>query len=56
VVRPPNFPYPSIADPPSSAREFLGMLAERPGGRWVSEIYERHRLAPVVGGQRRHGG
>jgi glutathione S-transferase len=43
VARPPEFPYPSIADPPPSAREFIDPLGERPGGEWVAEIYRRHR-------------
>jgi glutathione S-transferase len=43
VARPPEFPYPSITDPPDSAREFLDPLAERPGGEWVAEMYRRHR-------------
>ena len=36
VVLPPEFPYPLVAehDLPDSLREFLGSLAERPGGRW----------------------
>ena len=42
----PEFPYPMVADHdlPESLREFLGSLAERPGGNWVAEIYNRHRL------------
>jgi len=43
VARPPEFPYPSMTDPPDSAREFLDPLAERPGGEWVTEMYRRHR-------------
>jgi glutathione S-transferase len=43
VARPPEFPYPLIADPPASALEFLDPLAERPGGQWVAEMYRRHR-------------
>jgi glutathione S-transferase len=45
VVRPPEFPYPVVAhdDLPDSWREFLDSLAQRPGGRWVTEIYRRHR-------------
>jgi glutathione S-transferase len=46
VARPPEFPYPSVTDPPDSAREFLDPLAERPGGEWVAEMYRRHRLPP----------
>jgi glutathione S-transferase len=49
VVSPPEFPYPMVADHelPESAREFRGSLAERPGGRWVAEIYHRHRFSSV---------
>ena len=45
VARPPEFPYPMVADDdlPDSWREFLDSLAQRPGGRWVAEIYRRHR-------------
>jgi glutathione S-transferase len=45
VARPPEFPYPMVADRdlPESWREFVDSLAQRPGGRWVAEIYRRHR-------------
>lgn len=43
VVRPPEFPYPSVSDPPASAREFLDSLSRRPGAEWVAEVYRRHR-------------
>jgi glutathione S-transferase len=43
VVRPPEFPYPMVEGLPDSARAFLDSLARRPGGRWVGEIYRRHR-------------
>ena len=45
VARPPEFPYPTVADEdlPDSWRAFLDPLAPRPGSRWVSEIYRRHR-------------
>jgi glutathione S-transferase len=45
VVLPPEYPYPLIAehDLPDSWREFFDSLAQRPGGRWVAEIYQRHR-------------
>ena len=49
VARPPEFPYPSITDPPEPAAEFIDELLERPGGQWVKEIYRRHRNAqPAV--------
>ncbi len=47
VVRPPEFPYPSVTDPPDSAREFLDPLGRRPGGEWVADMYRRHRGASV---------
>jgi glutathione S-transferase len=43
VVLPPQFPYPTIVEAPDSLLEFLGSLAQRPGGKWVAEIYRRHR-------------
>jgi glutathione S-transferase len=43
VVLPPQFPYPTLVELPDSLREFLGSLAERPGGKWGAEIYSRHR-------------
>lgn len=43
VVGPPEFPYPTIADPPPAARDFLESLYRRPGGEWVEEVYRRHR-------------
>jgi glutathione S-transferase len=47
VVSPPEFPYATVADDdlPESLREFRGSLAERPGGKWVAEIYHRHRFS-----------
>jgi glutathione S-transferase len=45
IVRPPSFPYPSITDVPPDAQAFLDSLASRPGGRWVTRMYERHRAA-----------
>lgn len=44
VIVPPEFPYPSVTDPPAQAREFLDPLARRPGGEWVAEMYRRHRI------------
>lgn len=43
VVRPPEFPYPSVTDPPESARAFLDPLRQRPGGDWVARMYGTHR-------------
>jgi glutathione S-transferase len=45
VARPPEFPYPTVAvnDLPDSWREFLHLLAQRPGGQWVTDMYRLHR-------------
>jgi len=48
VVRPPEFPYPIIGDLPESAREYLDSLAQRPGAKWVAEIYRRHRYCSAA--------
>jgi glutathione S-transferase len=57
VARPPQFPYAMVADAdlPTSWREFLDTLAQRPGGRWVAAIYRRHRGASVELSPRRSG-
>jgi glutathione S-transferase len=43
VVLPPEFPYPMITEVPPAGREIVEALAARPGGRWVADIYARHR-------------
>lgn len=43
VVRPAEFPYPTVVEIPESAREFLEPLARRPGADWVREMYRRYR-------------
>jgi len=45
VARPPEFPYPMVADDDlsDSWRAFHDSLAQRPAGRWVADIYRRHR-------------
>lgn len=45
VVSPPEFPYPMVADEDlsDSWRAFHDSLAQRPGGRWVADIYRRYR-------------
>jgi glutathione S-transferase len=48
VVLPPEFPYRMPADVPEPGREFITALAARPGGRWVGEMYARHRTADGV--------
>jgi glutathione S-transferase len=49
VARPAEFPYPMVADDdlPASWRNFLASLARRPGVKWVTEIYRRHRGRPA---------
>jgi glutathione S-transferase len=46
LALPTEFPYtsPAFEDLPEGARAFLGELRERPGARWVGEMYRRHRL------------
>ena len=45
VVRPPEFPYPALdpEDLPDNWRLFVESLVQRPGGRWITDIYRRHR-------------
>jgi glutathione S-transferase len=45
VARPPEFPYPMVADDDlsDSWRSFHDSLALQPAGRWVADIYRRHR-------------
>ena len=47
VARPREFPYAMVAedDLPATWREFVDSLGQRSGGRWVAEIYRRHRGA-----------
>jgi glutathione S-transferase len=46
LALPPEFPYtsPTWEQLPEGAREFLGTMRERPGAKWVGEMYRRHRL------------
>ena len=41
LVNPPGGP--SLPDPPARLDEFFAPLRERPGARWIGEIYARHR-------------
>jgi glutathione S-transferase len=45
VAHPPEYPYPTLADHdlPDSWGQFLDSLAQRPGGRWIADIYHSHR-------------
>jgi glutathione S-transferase len=47
VARPREFPYAMVAedDLPATWREFVDSLGQRSGGRWVAQIYRRHRGA-----------
>jgi glutathione S-transferase len=47
AASPATFPYPIPAIPPD-AQEFIGGLAQRPLGRYVTRMYERHRAVPGV--------
>jgi glutathione S-transferase len=49
LIQPPEFPYPSVSPPPGEAAEFLEAMARRAGGRWVAQMYARHRQAPMPG-------
>jgi glutathione S-transferase len=46
LALPPEFPYtsPAFEDLPEGARDFMGSMRERPGAKWVAEMYRRHRL------------
>ena len=46
LALPPEFPYtsPSFDELPEGARDFIGSMRERPGAKWVGEMYRRHRL------------
>jgi glutathione S-transferase len=46
LALPPEFPYtsPRLEDLPDGARDFLNEMNERPGAKWVGEMYRRHRL------------
>jgi len=41
LVLPPEGP--SLGDPPEAFERWRAPLAQRPGGRWVAEMYRRHR-------------
>lgn len=43
ILRPPEFPYPLPEPWPPALVDLRGSIAERPGSRWVAEIYRRHR-------------
>jgi glutathione S-transferase len=49
LVAPPEYPDSqwSAAAMPAGLKSFSDSLAERPGGRWVLEMYRRHRGAGV---------
>lgn len=41
VVTPPEGPV--VPDPPAAFEEFRRPLRDRPGFRWVEQIFSRHR-------------
>lgn len=45
VAHPPEFPYKMVADDDLSGswRAFRDSLTQRPAGRWVADVYRRHR-------------
>jgi glutathione S-transferase len=47
LVQPPEFPYP-WPPPPEAGRRLQAELAQRPGFRWVQEMYARHRGRAVL--------
>ena len=47
VVLPPQFPYPMVTEVPPAGRDVIESLAARPAGRWVADIYARHRYPPA---------
>jgi glutathione S-transferase len=51
IVNPPEGPR-IIPDGNPELEEFFGPLRERPGGRWVSEIFARHRNPVAVAATR----
>jgi len=53
IIRPPEFPYPLPEPWPPALVELRASVAERPGFRWVLDMYARHRgasceLAPLA--------
>jgi glutathione S-transferase len=44
LALPPEYPYPLPAELPEPLQEFLDEVSDRPGPRWVAEMYRRHRL------------
>jgi glutathione S-transferase len=43
IIRPPEFSYPLPEPWPPALVELRGGVADRPGFRWVMEMYRRHR-------------
>jgi glutathione S-transferase len=48
LVLPEDGPLPSDEPPPRGLAEFLAPLEERPGFKWVDEMYRRHRKPAAV--------
>jgi glutathione S-transferase len=45
IIRPPEFPYPIPEPWPAELVELRASVADRPGCKWVLDIYARHRGA-----------
>ena len=43
IIRPPQFPYPLPQPWPDELHELRERHAQRPGFKWVLDIYARHR-------------
>jgi glutathione S-transferase len=43
IIRPPQFSYPLPEPWPQELVDLRGSVSDRPGFRWVLDIYERHR-------------
>lgn len=45
ILRPPEFPYPLPEPLPHGLLELRARVADRPGARWVLDVFRRHRGA-----------
>lgn len=51
IIRPPEFPYPLPEPWPPELVAMRASVADRPGFRWVLEVYARHRgTSSEIGG------
>lgn len=51
LVAPPQFPYELPAEWPDEWEQFRRSLSDRPGYRWVQEMYSRHRGSSAAVGE-----